>query len=201
MSFSTSIFCSKVPSKCRKVCGGVSPRTPPPVITKMWRHFWLTYKNSYIRPWDLSPSQSLLLWFGLFRTSRCSAICRLVSVSIFAALVCSTPGVDLLVVDLSRLSRQSVSTFRALCWNLDSLCLLFSCLWRLSKYSHCRWTSSCKLMFNSPKLLSIRSFSHRFEFGFCLAAFCTFVIAYVERLPSTQTSHAVAKRTVYRTYK
>ena len=50
--------------------------------------------------------------FVLPNTSSRSARCRLVSVSIFAALVCSTPRVDLLVVELSR---QSVSTFRALC--------------------------------------------------------------------------------------
>ena len=99
-----------------------------------------------------------------------SARCRLVSVSIFPALACSTDRVDLLVVVLSRQSGQSVSTFRALCWNLDSFCLLFSCLWRLSKYSYFRRTGSCKLMFHSPKVLSIRPFSHRFEFGFCLAA-------------------------------
>ena len=123
--------------------------------------------------------------FVLPNTSSCFARCRLVSVSIFATLVCSTPRVHLLVVDLSR---QSVSTFCALCWNLDSFCLLFSCLWRLSKYSYFRRTGSCKLMFHSPKLLGIRPFSHRSEFGFCLAAFCTFVIAFLKRLPSTQPS-------------
>ena len=53
--------------------------------------------------------------FVLLRTSSRSARCRLVSVSIFAALVCSTVRVDLLIVDLSRQLRQSVSTFRALC--------------------------------------------------------------------------------------
>ena len=53
------------------------------------------------------------------------------------------------------------------------------------------------LMFHSPELLNIfRPFSHRFQFGFCLSGFCTFVIAF----PSTQPSHAVAKRacTVYK---
>ena len=55
-------------------------------------------------------------------------------------------------------------------------------------------------MFHSPKLLSIRPFSHRFEFGFCLAAFCTFVIAFLKRLPSTQPLYAVAKRTVVDAY-
>ena len=59
------------------------------------------------------------------------------------------------------------------------------------------------LMFHTPKLLSIRPFSHRFEFGLflCVAAFCTFVIAFVKRLPSTQPSHAVAKRTAVDAYK
>ena len=56
------------------------------------------------------------------------------------------------------------------------------------------------LMFHSPKLLSIRPFSHPFQFGFCLAAFCTFVIAFLKRLPSTQPSHAVAKRTAVDAY-
>ena len=40
--------------------------------------------------------------FVMLNTSSRSARCRLVSISIFAALVCSTPQVDLLVVDLSR---------------------------------------------------------------------------------------------------
>ena len=58
-------------------------------------------------------------------------------------------------------------------------------------------------MFHSPKLFSIRPFSHRFEFGFCLAALTkyTFVIAFLKRLPSTQHSHAVAKKTVVDAYK
>ena len=139
----------------------------------------------------LSPSQSFILCvaqhiellcsfltclrlnlssFVLPNTSSRSARCRLVSVSIFAALVCSSPRVDLLVVDLFRQSRQSVSTFRALCGNLDSLCLLFSCLWRLFKYSYFHRTGSCKLTFHSPKLLSIRHLyiykSTRCEIGF-----------------------------------
>ena len=82
---------------------------------------------------ELSPSQSLLL-----NTSSYSAHSWLVSVSIFLPLFCWTPRVALLVVDLAPsqslplwfaqhlgvdplvvdLSRQSVSTFRALCWNL-----------------------------------------------------------------------------------
>ena len=156
--------------------------------------FVLLNTSSYsARSWLVSVSS---FFFVLLNTSSRSAHCRLVSVSIFAALVSSTPQVDLLVVDLSRQSRQSVSTFRALCWNLNSHYLLFSCLWRLSKYSYCRRTGSCKLMFHSPKLLSIRPFSHRFEFGFSLAVFCNFVIAFLKRLPSTQPSHPVAKRTV-----
>ena len=44
-------------------------------------------------------------------------------------------------------------------------------MFRLSKYSYFRRTGSCKLMFHSPKLLSIQPFSHCFELGFCLAAF------------------------------
>ena len=133
----------------------------------------------------LSPSQSL--FFVLLNTSSRSARCRHVTVSIFAALVCSKPRVDLLVVDLSQQSRQSVSTFRALCWNLDLLCLQFSCLWRLFKYSYFRWTGSCRLMFHSPKLLSIRPFSHRFEFGFCLAAFSFLYFCYC--FPQTFTQY------------
>ena len=61
-------------------------------------------------------------------------------------------------------------------------------------------------MFHSPKLLSIRPFSHRFEFGFCLAAFCKKAailkrLPFLKRLPSTQPSHAVAKRTAVDAYK
>ena len=142
----------------------------------------------------------------LLNTSSYSARSWLVSISIFLPLLCSAPWVaqlvvdlcpsqslplwfaqhlevDLLIVDLSRQSRQFVSTFRAL-WNLDSLCLLFSCLWRVSKYSYFRRTGSCNVMFHSPKHLSIPRFSHRFELGFCLVAFCTFVSAYLIRLPS-----------------
>ena len=64
---------------------------------------------------ELTVKRLNLSSFVLLNTSSRSAPCRLVSVSIFAALVCSTPRVDLLVVDLSGQSRQSVSTFRALC--------------------------------------------------------------------------------------
>ena len=141
---------------------------------------------------DLYPSQSLLLWFGLLRTLSRSARCSLGSVSIFHALCCSTPQFTLFIVDFSRQSRQSVSTFRALCWNIDSLCLLFSCLWWLSKYSYFRRTGSCKLMFHSPKLLSIWPFSHRFEFGFCLAALTKVNFCYC--FPQTFTQYPTFAR-------
>ena len=68
-------------------------------------------------------------------------------------------------------------------------------------WTYFRWTGSCKLMFHSPKLLNIQHFSHRFEFSFCPAAFCTFVITFLKRLPSTQPLHAIAKRTVVDAYK
>ena len=127
----------------------------------------------------------------LLNTLSRSARCRLVSTSIFAALVCSTPRVDLLVVDLSRQLRQSVSTFRALCWNLDSLCLLFSCLWWLSKYSYCNRTGSCKLIFHSPRLLSIWHFSHHFEFGLILSS-CFLYFCYC--FPQTFTQYPTFAR-------
>ena len=118
--------------------------------------------------------------FVLLNTSSRSSRCWLASVSHFAALVCSTPRVDQLVVDLSGQSRQSVSTFRALCWKLDSLCFLFSCPWWLSKYCYSRRTGPCKLVFHSPKLLSIQPFSHRFEFGLILSS-CFLYICYCFR--------------------
>ena len=153
----------------------------------------------------LTPSRSarrrlvsISLFVALLRTSSHSGRCRLVSVSIFAALVPSTRRVDLLIVNLSRLFQPFVLCVE----HLDSLCLLFSCHWWLSKYSYFHRTGSCKLTkFHSPKLLSIRPFSHRFQFGFCLAAFCTFVIAFLKCLPSTQPSHSVAKGTVVDAYK
>ena len=87
---------------------------------------------------DLPPSHSLLLWFAqdleslcslqsclrlnlssfvLPNTSSRSARCRLVSVSIFAALVCSTPPVDLLVVDFL------ISTVETVCFNISCFVL------------------------------------------------------------------------------
>ena len=69
-----------------------------------------------------SSSQSLLLWFGLLRTSSRSARCSLVPFSIFHSLCCSTPSYSA--------HSWLVST---VCFKLDSLCLLFNCLWRLSK--------------------------------------------------------------------
>ena len=87
-------------------------------------HSLLLCFANWLGPWvallivDLSPSQSLLLWFGLFGTSSYSAHSWLVSVSIFAALVCSTPRVDLLVVDLSRQSRAETVFFNLSCFVL-----------------------------------------------------------------------------------
>ena len=77
---------------------------------------------------DLSPSH--FFCFGLLRTSSCSACCRLISISIFVALVSSTPRVPLLIVDLFQLSEPFLLCIE----HLDSLCSLFSCLWRRSKY-------------------------------------------------------------------
>ena len=68
----------------------------------------------------LSLSQSLLLWFGLLRTSSRSARCSLVSISIFHALCCSTPWVTLLILDLS----PSQSFFLWFAQHLESLCSL-----------------------------------------------------------------------------
>ena len=96
-----------------------------------------------------------LCCFGLLRTSSRSARCRLVSVSIFAGLVCSTPPVDLLVVDLSRQSRQSVSTFSVETSTRSACCSVLSGSYLNTPYF--RRTGSCKLIFHSPKLLSIRS--------------------------------------------
>ena len=77
---------------------------------------------------DLSPSHSCCFdllrtstrsarSFVLFNTSSRSARCRFVSVLIFVALVCSTPRVALLVVDLFRLSQP----FLLCVEHLDSL--------------------------------------------------------------------------------
>ena len=56
------------------------------------------------------------------------------------------PRVALLVVDLFRLSQPFLLCVK----HLDSLCSLFSCLWRLSKYSYFRRTCSCKLLSSLP---------------------------------------------------
>ena len=95
---------------------------------------------------DFSPSESFI-GFVLLNTSSYSAHSWLVSVSMFLPLFCSIPrvamlvvdlspsqslllwfaqhlGVDLLVVDLSQLSRQSVSTSRG--FNLNSLAVQLS---------------------------------------------------------------------------
>ena len=80
--------------------------------------------------------------FVLLNTSSRSARCWLVSVSLFVALVFLGPRVALLVIDLFRLSQPFL-----LCVEyLVLLCSLFSCLWRLSKYSYFRWTCPCKLL-------------------------------------------------------
>ena len=84
--------------------------------------------------------------FVLLNTSNRSARCRLVSVSIFVVLVCSTPRVALLVVELTRLSQP----FLLCVEHLDSLCSLFSCFWQLSKNSYFRRTCSCKLLSSPP---------------------------------------------------
>ena len=123
----------------------------------------------------------------LLNTSSYSAHSWLVSVSIFLPLFCSTPRVALLVVDLSLSESfplwfaqhlELICSFTCLdCFNLSCFVLkprlallAVHCLWRLSKYSYFRRTVCCKLMFHSRKLLRIRPFSHRFEFGFCLAS-------------------------------
>ena len=73
---------------------------------------------------DLSPSQSLLLWFGLLGTSSHSTRCRLVSVSLLVALVCFGPRVVLLVVVLS----PSQSFMLCVAQHLELLCSFLTCL-------------------------------------------------------------------------
>ena len=111
--------------------------------------------------------------FGLLRTLSRSAHCILVSVWIFHALCCWRPWVTLLILDLS------VSIFAALVCSTPQVALLvvdLSLDWSLvSFYPLCR-SNFLLLMFHSLALLSIRPFSHSFEFGLCLAAYCTFVI-------------------------
>ena len=83
---------------------------------------------------NLSPSQSLLLWFGLLGTLSHYTCCRLVYVSLFVALVCLGPRVVLLVVDLSQ--SQSLllwfgllrtSSRSACCWLVSTVCFNHSC--------------------------------------------------------------------------
>ena len=101
--------------------------------------------------------------FVLLKTLSHSARCRLVSVSIFVALVCSTPRVPLLVVDLSRLSQPFLLCVK----HLDWLHSLFSCPWRLSKYFYFRWTGSCRLLSPLPvEFLSVHvSFTRAFGYS------------------------------------
>ena len=73
---------------------------------------------------DLSPSQSLLLWFGLLGTSSHSTRCRLVSASLFVALVSLGPRVALLVVVLS----PSQSFMLCVAQHLELLCSFLTCL-------------------------------------------------------------------------
>ena len=136
----------------------------------------------------LSPSP--LSYFVLLNTLSYSAHSWLVSVSIFLPLFFSTPCAALLVVDSSRLFQPFV-----IC--VETSTRSASCSVVSGGYLN---TLTCKLMFHSPKLLSIRPFCHHFQFGCCLAAFCIFVIAFLKRLPSTQPLHAVAKRTVVDAY-
>ena len=116
--------------------------------------------------------------FCSFLTCLClnlssTARCRLVSVSIFVALVCSTPRVALLVVHFSLLSQP----FLLCVEHLDSLCSLFSCLWqlsKLSKYSYFRRTVSCKLLSSLP----IAFPSAHVSFAWAFEYFDLFLIAF-----------------------
>ena len=112
--------------------------------------------GAYFPLWFLTCLCLNLSSFVLLNTSSRSACCRLVSVPIFIALVCSTPRVALLVVDLSRLSQPSLLCVE----HLDLLCSLFSCLWWLSKYSYFRWPSSCKLLSSANRISFCSYFIH-----------------------------------------
>ena len=79
--------------------------------------------------------------FVLLNTLSSPDHCRLVSASIFAALVCLTLRVALLVVALSRVSQP----FLLCVEKLETLCSLFSCRRRQSKYSYFRQTGATKV--------------------------------------------------------
>ena len=85
--------------------------------------------------------------FVLLNTSSCSARCRLVSVSIFADLFCTTPRVALLVVDLF-LYKSLLLWFAQ---HLRSLCSLLTCLdcLNLSCFVLDTLTRSCFVLFNT----------------------------------------------------
>ena len=165
--------------------------------------------------WLVSVSL-LLLWF-----STRSACCRLVSVSIFHALCCSTPRVTLLILDLSPFQSlllwfaQHIESLCSLLTGLD--CLNLSCfvLNTSTRSARCSVVSGgylnthtfirpvivnfyplCRsnfllLMCHSSKLLSISTFFSspwiRFLFS-CFLCFCYWVFT------STQPLHAVAKK-------
>ena len=156
----------------------------------------------------------------LLNTSSYSAHSLLDFVSIFLRLFCSTSRVALLAVYLYPFQSlplwfaQHLELICSLLTCLDSRDSLFQpfvlCVENSTRSASCSvlsggylntltfvglvLVSSCFIHRMSIRTLSIRTFSHLFEFGFCLAAFCTFVIASLKRLPSTQPSHAVAKR-------
>ena len=127
--------------------------------------------------------------FLLFNTSSRCARCRLVSVAIFAALVCSTPRVDLLVVDLSRQSTQSVlcvetSTRSACCSVVPGGYLNTLTFVGLVLVSSCFIHQNISTFFSS---LSMRFMSC------CFLYFCHCFPRCYQYTPSQ-------KRTVYRTY-
>ena len=170
----------------------------------------------------LSPSHSLLVWFGFLRTSSRSARCSLVSISIFR-LCCSTTSYSVhswlvSVWIFAVLVSSTPRSWSARCWLVsivERVCFNLSCfvlkprlalladqlslaaIWILLLSSD----SFLKAHVSFTQAFEYLTFFHRFEFGFCLAAFCTFVIAFLKRLPSTQPSHAVAKRTAVDRYK
>ena len=158
----------------------------------------------------------------LLNTLSYSAHFWLVSVSIFLFCFCSTPRVGMHVVDLCRSQTMPLGFAQ----HIELICLLLTCLdSRDSLFQHfvlCVETStrpaSCSVVSHSylntltfVRLVLVSScFIHPSFWVFdlflialnsvCLAAFCTFVIAFLKHLPSTQP-HAVAKRTVVDAYK